>query len=466
MSQRELDYRLDETTLFHNAHVSQSFEGLPTGQEDPGRWRGGALLIHIPQSPENLLVLHALDTLRCEHVEGEWFRHLPAHFGHTRALDLSIRAIVAACAYSRCFPKLTSSDCYQALSSALDAVQAYIKQSQGTPNDHILASTALLAPFEGVIKKNGVPTRLHVDALAAILKARPASYPITQFATEIVDFHACESAVMACIQDIPSPFEGVSRAYFANDRRGHIDSDRARLKALGNELFVGIPRLVKLVRALRCQPLRDDALLLIALELSTSLSELQDPVAEERLRTSIKVQPQTSHDAAGSCSQSLHFLAVEDYEALAYYWQSRLSLLRLQLRLHDLARSSDILLDATGQAGPSLLPKLDHLTSEMAQLAERMLMCSEYAETLVLNKQIRLFAHATVVVWGVMLDASKAFSHASTSGAARSTFDMLLRRVNHALAAKPDLTAEDMNTAADVFVGGRPRGRFSQLYGS
>lgn len=113
---------------------------------------------------------------------------------------------------------------------------------------------ALLAPFEGVIKKHGILMRLHVEGLAAILAARPATYPIMQHARETLDFHACESAIMACIQGTPSPFESVARVYFANNRMGYSDSDRAQLKALGNELFIRIPRLVRLVRSLRLQP--------------------------------------------------------------------------------------------------------------------------------------------------------------------------------------------------------------------
>lgn len=130
------------------------------------------LLFHNPQSNETVLIMRALDTLRCEKLEDEWYRHLPTHVGHTPALDLSIKAIVAACAYGRGVPKVTLGDCYQVLAVALNAVQANIKQSQGQPNDDILAATALLAPFEGALKKDGIPTRPHIEGQAAILVGR------------------------------------------------------------------------------------------------------------------------------------------------------------------------------------------------------------------------------------------------------------------------------------------------------
>jgi hypothetical protein len=413
---------------------------------------------------EKVIIISAVDTLRYEHVEEEWFRHLPAHVGHTRALDLSIKAIVAACAYSRGVPKLTSGDCYKALMLALNAVQANIKQSHGTPDDDLLASTALLAPFEGVIKKHGIPTRLHVEGLAAILAARPATYPVTQLAREILDYYACEFAVLACIQGTPSPFESVARAYFANDRMGYRDSDRAQLKALANELFIRIPRLVRLVRSLRLQPSPQNQLLLDALKLSKSLLRLHDSQAEGRLFRNVKDRPSSDPDAILPLRQSLDFASVKDFEALAYYWQSRLSLLRLEWRLHGLLMSSDLQVDSKDKLGVSFRPSFGPSVNEISWLVNHILMGSEYAETLRLSKHNRMFAHAMVVVWGVRMDVPGVLGHDQDGEGSGSLSDLLLRRVNSALAAKPDLTVEDMHIAADIFVGGQLRGRFAELY--
>jgi hypothetical protein len=101
----------------------------------------------------------------------------------------------------------------------------------------------------------------------------------------------------------------------------------------------------------------------------------------------------------------------------------------------------------------------------MFRLAKNILMCSEYAGTLPLHKHNRLFAHAIVVVWGVMMDVPVALSHGQEGEETGPLSDLLLRMVNVALAAKPDLTVEDMDTAADIFAGGQPKGRFAELYG-
>lgn len=442
----------------------RSSNNLPPSQRDPPRWNGDALLIHTPQSTETVIVIRAIDTLRCEKVQNEWFRHLPAHIGHTRALDLCIKALVAACAYARGVPKLTSGDCYQALALALRAVQTNMKQSRGELDDDMLASTALLAHFEAALKKHGIPMRLHVEGFAAILASRPATYPVTQLAREIFDFHACDSAIMACIQGTPSPFESIARAYFASDRIGCSNSDQAQLKALGSELFIRIPRLVGLVRSLRLQPSSQNQLRLDAFRLLRSFLKLQDSQAEERLLRKIIVLPSNDPDATSPLRQSLHFTSIDEFEALAYYWQNRLSLLRLEQRLHDLSLSSDVQAENTDELAVSFRLFFGPRTNEMFRLVKNILMCAEYAGTLPLRKHDRLFTHAMLIVWGVVMDVPLALCNIRDREGTGSLSELLLRRVNITLAAKPDLTLEDMDMAADIFVGGQPKGRFVELY--
>jgi hypothetical protein len=441
-----------------------STRNLQLNQAHPVRWDGGALLVHTPHSPETVLTIRAIDTLRYEGVEQEWFRHLPPYTGHTLALDLSVKALVAACAYKRGTPRITSGDCYQALALALNAVQTSIMQSNGETNDAMLASTALLARFDGEVKKNAIPTRLHVEGLAAILKARPPTYQVTQIARDILDFHAGESAIMACVQETASPFENVARAYFATDIMGYNESDRTQLKALSNEIFIGLPRLVGFVRSLRLQPSPDNHLLSDALKLLESLLELQDAQAEERLLQDVEVHSSSEATAASPLGVSLHFAAYKDFEALTYYWQSRLSLLRLEKRLQDLSVSSNAQADITYKPGVFFRPSLRPSTDEMLRLAKNILKCSEYATTLGLNKHTRLFSHALVVVWGTTMDIAAHCSHQDAKGTGLLT-DLLLRRMNIARREKPYFTAEDMDIAADIFVGGPPKGRFAKRFG-
>ena len=418
----------------------------------------GALLIHSPQSTEKLTIIRAIDTLRRERVEDQWFRHLLAHVGHTPALDLSINAIVTACAYYHGVPKLTSRDCYRALARALGALQAGIKQSYGVLSDDLLAATALLTPFEGVVKSHviHVPTRMHVEGLAAILAARSSTHPVTQLAREILDFHICDSAVMACIQGRPSPFEAIPPAYYTNNRIGCYDSDSSQLRALGSELFIRTPRLVGLVRSIQHQPSLQTCLS-DAFDLLASLLRLQDSQAESRLLQNIEVRPSKHPGASQPFHQSLHFASVDEFEALTYYWQNRLSLLRLEQCLLDLTAPITI---QTIYADKSEIPFRSHCgpkTNEMFRLIKNILMSVEYAKTLPLNKHYRQFTHATVIVWGAISDMSKDLRYVMEGAQASFWSEQLLQRV-------PNFTIEDLNMAAEIFVGGEPKGRISQLY--
>ncbi|KAL5458496.1 hypothetical protein PMIN06_003306 [Paraphaeosphaeria minitans] len=430
-------------------------------QLHPTRWYGGPLLIRTPQSPETAFTIRAIDTLRYDGVEREWFRHLPAYAGHSSALDLSIKALVAACAYKRDTPRITPGDCYQALALTLSAVNTSIVKSHGEPDDAMLASTALLARFDGEVQKDYIPTRLHVEGLATILSARPSKYQITPIARDILDFHAGESAVMACIQGTASPFENVDQAYFANDKTGCSEGDRTQLKALANKMFIGLPRLVGLVRSLRIRPFLKTNLHTDALRPLGSLLELQDSQAEERLLQDAKACPSSQAVAASPLGLSLHFDSYKDFEALAYYWQSRLSILRLELHLHQLSVSSSAHAGITEEPRNLVGPRSD----KTLQLAKNILMCAEYASALCLNKHIRLFAHALVVVWGVTMDVPGALGHDQDGEGSGFLADWLLRSANGHRHENLHLTAEDMNIAADIFVGGPPKGKFAERFG-
>lgn len=429
----------------------------------PTAWyRGrGTLLLHKPQSPETAVIIQALDTLRCEHVEEEWFRHLPAYYGHTPALDLAVEALVQASAYARGEPEVKSGACFQALSSALSAVQASLTNSYEQATDDMLAATALLAPFEGTIKRNGVPSRLHIEGLAAVVAARSNAQAITQLARDIIDWYAAESCVMACIHGIPSPLESIPQAYYASDGKSYGESDAAQLKALGNELSVHMPRLVNLLRTLRKQPSPQYELLVNAYEISQSLLQLQDPLVEKRFMLYITDRPSDSFDPGPDCAQRLHFPSARDYEALACYWQARLSLLRLERHLYGLFASPEGLTGSTDSQTTPLPLNFGPRTEEMSRLARHLVTAAENAPALPLFKQQHLLAHSMIVVWGATMDAGVEVSTQTTD----SLPELLLYKVNRSLNTKPWFTSEDMNEAAEMFIGGEPGGKLAKFYG-
>jgi hypothetical protein len=408
--------------------------------------------------------MNALDTLRYEQVEKEWFRLLPGRVGHSVALDMAIKAIVTACAFGRGRPGVTLGHCYRALAPALDAVQASIKESNGEPNDDILATTALLAPVDGAISQNGISRRTHVEGLAAILAARTVAYPVTQLGMEIFDFHACESATMACVKGTPSPFECINPAYFAAENISRDHRDRSRLKAIGLELFVRIPRLVMLVRSLRDRSYLQARMLEGALSLSKSLDGLQDNEAEMRLLSETAIYAQDGWNGVAPDGHGPKFAAVKDFEALMTYWLNRLVLLRLTWRIRKETMSGVVNSESPTFDGAS--PQLTQSPSitGMLRIVEKIVMCSGYARTLPLRRHVQLFAHAILAVWGVELDVPKDLWHECAGENTLPSSDSLLQVFNIMLPSNPEFTAEDLDAAAEIYVGGRPGGRVAELY--
>ncbi|KAM0228321.1 hypothetical protein ACHAP5_011971 [Fusarium lateritium] len=425
---------------------------------DTRHWNNG-ILLREPRSPEMIFIMCAIDTIRQENVEQEWFRHLPACYGHAPVLNLPIKAQVQVCAYARGLAGTTSTGCYHALSLAFGALQASIEREHEQPHDLVLATMALLATFEGTMKRSGIPTRLHIDGLAAVIAARPATQPVTELERDILDWYIAESCVMACFQGTTSPFGNISRAYFTHQGLGWGDSDRAQLMALGNELYIHIPRLVILMRTLRLQPTPQHGLLVDLYRLLQSLLELRDSRAERRFMEHATFRP--SNDLATPLSQSLSFASVKDYEALACYWQSRLSLLRIERHLHGLLASCAARKVDTNLQTLSLPRSFAPQTSEILLIAKRLLMSADYAATLPLFRQKHLLAYAMVAVWGVTRDGSLQQDGESMN----CLMELLLLRVNRALNMDPRLVAEDMDEAAGIFVGGERKGRFAKLYG-
>jgi hypothetical protein len=453
-----------ETPLTHDSDhewIRTDVPNVPPPDGSASHRTGETLLLYKPQSSETIVVVDAIDTLRYENVEEEWFRHLPAHYGHAQTLDLAIQALVQACTYNRGIARMTSRDCYQTLSLAFCALRASIEQWHGQSNDVILAATALLAPFEGTIKRDGVPTRLHIDGLAAVIAARPRTHAVTQLARDILDWYAAESSIMACFQGTPSPFENILRAYFTNDGLGYDNSDRAQLKALGNELFVRIPRLVILVRTLRLKPTPRYAMLLKAHRTFQALLELRSVQVERRFMENVTFPLPNGSDTIPPLVQSLHFASAKDYEALACYWQGRLSLLRLERHFHELLASYTVEREGTDAHDFPLLRSFGPQTNEICLLAKRILISADYVASLPLFRQKHLLAYAMVVVWGATMDTSVEQSVGSTD----SLSELLLWRVNRALNTRPTFLAEDMDEAADVFIGGERRGRLARFYG-
>lgn len=440
-----------------NELVLRPSSNLPKNQE---RAPGHNPLIHIPQSPDATLIIYARSTMQSHKVEDQWFRHLPARVGYFPCLDLSVKATVTACALARKVPYVTSHDCYQALALALNALHVAMRNSDSMLDDHVLASTALLAPFDGTIKHHGIPTRLHIEGLAAIIKGRPQNYPVSQLARDIVDFQICDTAITACIRGVPSPFENIPSAYYTIVSSEIAHGHRCQLKSMGAELFVRIPRLIGLVRALRVQaPFSvNQELLSDAKKLCRELLMLRNRDSESFVFETAQLSSE-GNVVSSILGQCLYFTDVEDYEALMYYWSNRLCLLRLERYLQVFCANKKLQLEDSALVDNAA----DH-SHEASQVARRIILCTEYTAPLPLNRHRRLYAYASVLAWGAL---NTGFAHLPMQGEESDldvVADVLARGVSRAVYGTDRMPDRDMDAAADLFLGGLPSGKITELF--
>lgn len=196
-------------------------------------------------------------------------------------------------------------------------------------------------------------------------------------------------------------------------------------------------------------------------KLLQSLLELRDSEAERRVMENATFRLSDNSDTIPPLIQSLHFASVKDYEALACYWQSRLSLLRLERHLHGLFAPWALEKVNTDLRTVILSRSFAPQTSEICLIAKHLLMSADYAAALPLFRQKHMLAYAMVVVWG----ATRNTGIQQVAESTNCLSELLLLKVNRALNIEPRLVAEDMDDAADIFIGGERRGRLAKLYG-
>ncbi|KAK3675483.1 hypothetical protein LTR78_004566 [Recurvomyces mirabilis] len=328
------------------------------------------------------------------------------------------------------------------MAAALRAMQAALLDPKISSGDDILAATALLAPFEGVMKKSDIPMHSHIEGLAAVLASRPPAFAISQLSRDVLDFHSYDASIMACIQGVPSMLEDVDRGYYAI-QPGLSTSGQAQLRAMGIELLIRIPRLVHFAQMLSPSNSSVADVLHQALAYAKELLQLRDTQAENIFLRSISSCPAGMASDTSMNSSSLQYASAKSYEGAAYYWQG-------PERMQSIRHAS---LD------------LVEMEAELARNVQTVVMSMKYASSIRLRQRRRLFAQGLVLLWGLLRDLPHVF-HAFPDNEERSLLrNTFLLNVNHALAADPKLTGDDMNKAADLLISVSRTGRFAELFG-
>jgi hypothetical protein len=136
-----------------------------------------------------------------------------------------------------------------------------------------------------------------------------------------------------------------------------------------------------------------------------------------------------------------------DCGSVTSYWQARLSLLRLWLRLYNLT-------DPTSESWETS----EHVLLELRRLIVNLLMSFEHARSIKLGSVKRVFAHAMLMVWGALTVYLNILP--DSYGTTPDIKIWLLAKVNDAWLGRAIMTSEDLDIAAELFVGGPLRGMY------
>lgn len=409
------------------------------------------LSLHKPQSPETLSAILFVENINCEGVADAWFGDIPSRIGNDYCLDLAIAALQMTCWYKRRLPGATLPKVYHALAGALEALATSLRTDGAALCDHTLASVAALSPVEAIRAGHTFLVPTHLDGITAILVSRAAVAPLSKFARRILEYHFCDSYVMASIRGVVSPLENLDRVYCTPcDLSGPIPE--TKLRAIGNELCVRLPRLIAYARV-ACEQFTSAATVSAALTLAEKLLQLKDEAAENDFLHTVGVARTTLPTDLRITKYSLQFKTISSFEAGAYYWHTRTALLRLCCRLRCyFPTMSEIY----------LLPSVPELKVELQRLASNIVMTAEFARTLKARKRRRLFGHSLLACWSIFRDHADAFPGEKNLEEVRT---WLLENVTIALLGRTStLNLQDMDDAAELFEGGPLVGTYMNLY--
>jgi hypothetical protein len=423
----------------------------------------------VLESPEIRLARRTVEAVSAEGAEDAWFSQLPCRLGQSAAMDASVNSVVLASQYRRHQAGATERRCFQSLVTAIQSVQATI--NKGGLGDDVLAATACLALFEARFNyRSNRLERSHLKGMVAIMASRPKNERGSDFARRILQYFAVDIYVLACVRGIPSPLEDVNPSYYRpQNSKG---SAGCRLRALGNEVYVFLPRLNMAARSARIHQENDSELsitatMIRARELILQLLELKDDFAENEILHTVNVRPTQSSDDREIVKYSFDFHDAGVFETITKYWHARASLLRLCLHLLPHFRAWDGQSEAES---PMSLPSSMELSLmlDLQRQTRNLMMSIQYSQAdfrcLGPRSRMRFYAHIIVTMWGVIQDAPTYCPVPSSQGGVPLMKGWLLSKARAMLAGSSVFSAKDMDQASEIYVGGDLEGAYVEIH--
>ena len=306
-------------------------------------------------------------------------------------------------------------------------------------DDAPLMAIAALSAVDGVMFQHSLLNLVHLNGLIAVLKSRPPRGPVSEMSRRICEHYLCDVYVAAVMRGVASPFESLNTGLYRLDER-YAGSADMRLRAIGNELTVRLPRLILLVRkACHLSNSELDGSFSNAWELANELSTLRDDSSESAMLHGVRVINTTGEQDCKAIKFCYQYNRNRAFRAGVIFWFTRAALLRLRLRLCSHQADSCSTLSV-------------QLASELQQCVSNLVMSAPYARRLALRTIHRMFAHIMLVCWGGLRDCPEAVPRCAKDSEA--LFAWLLANANRSHPTDAPMTSTDMDRMAETFAGG------------
>lgn len=396
---------------------------------------------HYLSGTNTALCLEFVSALRDLRLDHTWLHLVPSRLGQHEAVDSAVRAVIKSKDHVLTPNESSTIASLVGYIKAVEALRIALQSSTDALSDNILAAVALLCVCETLMRSEVFACFAHWKALSAILLARPASSQNNGLSRGILYFVRNQMFHVPCARGQISPFDDPRWYTLEPADSLSLPSCVARLKYLGNQILIRLPRLVLLMRQLRENPELSTAHK--AGLLADTLADLQDDAAESNVLHRVKLIKTADTEDAQLVPFSFEFKSLGELESAVLYWKAHLFLGKIRLRLATMF--------------PDMMLETEKTEQTMRRMGMNAIMSSDYAQSQQCDDLLAL-PTAWIAIWALWETERKDYRGISIE----RWREWIRKNLNRTIPAWHSQASEDdIDEASDLLAGGPLRGLFA-----
>ncbi|KAK4554055.1 hypothetical protein LTR86_008896 [Recurvomyces mirabilis] len=321
-----------------------------------------------------------------------WFAHVPARLGHDPTFDSAADALGHAQQVFRDSTHATARHAaIKSYGRTLELIRSDFADSKRRRSDWTVIAIAMLGHYEILMRNDWKAHRLHWSGVTNLLLDRPGAETTSEIVRALLHCMWDETFRVPCAKGVPSPYESDRWQTLEPSFRQVLPGAVSRLRKLGLQLLTCLPRLIALVRQETIADPGDQSCL--TSEVADKLNHLQDSEAETDVLHSVKITKSNELLDSTVTSVVFHYRSGHDVTAAVLYWQGRLMLVNLALRLVT-----------NGVDGMSCLDR-SSLETEQSRIIKNIIMSWSYAAEQG-DFGTMAFIHALIAIWAALEDST------------------------------------------------------------